>query len=94
MQRYNSPSLLAKHPGHHHHHLIIVLEIIITIITRLVPKDETSFVELRIGIHCGEMVTGLSGNLRPHYCCFGDTVCVAARYDALININIIVVIYH
>ena len=53
--------------------------------------DETSFVELRIGIHCGEMVTGLSGNLRPHYGCFGDSVCVAARYTVLNN-NIIITI--
>ena len=46
-----------------------------------VRMDETSFISIRIGIHCGPITTGLSGRLTPHYCLFGDTINTSARME-------------
>lgn len=31
------------------------------------PQDDGSSVQLRVGVHCGPVVTGLSGSTTPHY---------------------------
>jgi class 3 adenylate cyclase len=46
-----------------------------------VNMDESSFVQIRIGIHCGSITTGISGKLTPKFCIFGDTVNCAARME-------------
>lgn len=46
-----------------------------------VHMDESTFVQIRIGIHCGSITTGISGRLTPKFCIFGDTVNCAARME-------------
>jgi len=41
---------------------------------RNVRMDETSFVQIRIGVHCGSVIAEVIGELTPHYCVFGDAV--------------------
>jgi hypothetical protein len=49
--------------------------------TKYVKMDEAN-VKLRIGINVGELVTGITGKLTPHYCCAGNTVVVASRMES------------
>lgn len=51
-------------------------------IVKLVPLDEDNFVRLRIGLHCGEVVGGLTGYLNPRFCLFGDTINTTARMES------------
>ena len=62
-------------------HDILKFAFIVKNAVTYVPLDETSFVKLRIGMHCGEIVTGITGKLTPRYCCFGDTINVCARME-------------
>jgi hypothetical protein len=41
---------------------------------QFVPLDDTRFVEIRIGLHVGDAVGGITGRLTPRYCFFGDTI--------------------
>ena len=38
-------------------------------------------VKIRIGLHCGPVVTGLAGNVTPRFCVFGDSVNVTSRIE-------------
>jgi hypothetical protein len=48
----------------------------------LVPLDETQFVEIRIGLHCGDAVGGITGRLTPRYCFFGETINIANKIES------------
>ena len=48
---------------------------------QMVPLDEVSFVTIRMGIHAGPIVTGLSGSIVPRFSCFGDSINVASRME-------------
>jgi ubiquitin carboxyl-terminal hydrolase 48 len=50
-----------------------------------VPMDESvpdSFVQLRMGLHVGTIVTGITGKLSPRFCIFGDAVNTASQMES------------
>jgi hypothetical protein len=53
-----------------------------------IPMDESvpdSFVELRMGLHVGTIVTGITGKLAPRFCIFGDAVNTASRMESTVS---------
>ena len=47
----------------------------------MIPRDDAKFVEIRIGLHLGDCVAGVSGKLTPKYSFFGATVDVARKIE-------------
>jgi len=58
------------------HFALLIREVV-----QLVPFDEISFVKVRMGIHTGPIVTGLSGSMIPRFSCYGDTINTASRME-------------
>ena len=51
-------------------------------VVQYVPLDETQFVEIKIGLHIGDAVGGISGKLTPRYCFFGETINIAGKIES------------
>ena len=68
------------------HFSLLVKELV-----KLVPMDESRKVRIRTGMHCGDVVGGLTGYLTPRFCLFGDAMNVTARYHTTTTITIIII---
>lgn len=49
--------------------------------TEFTQMDQCEHLRVTIGIHCGEVVTGVIGKRTPRYCLFGNTVNLTSRCE-------------
>ena len=73
---FDNPSLQGKVV-----HAMINFALLVRKAVQLVPLDETQFVEIRIGLHCGDAVGGICGRMTPRYHFYGETMSIAKKIE-------------
>jgi len=73
---------------------MVEFSLLVKEIVQLVPMDDDKYVRIRIGLHCGKVVGGLSGYLNPRFCIFGDAMNTAARMEGTGEVYILFSYYN